>query len=216
MKIIIMGPPGAGKGTQASFIVKRYNIPHIATGDMFREAIKNKTDLGKLAYSYIEKGELVPDEVTIALVKERLSQEDVQKGFLLDGFPRNIEQKISLDKILVELNHDIDVVLNIDVAEEKIIERIIYRRVCSICGKTYHLKYNPPKVEGKCDIDGGDLYQRKDDVEETIKTRLHVYNEQTLSIYQAYSEQDLIVDVDGDRDINEVTSEIESILGELN
>ena len=158
MNIILMGLPGAGKGTQASEIVKKFPIPHISTGDMFRKAIKDETDLGKEAKSYMDRGELVPDEVTVGIVKERISEDDAKKGFLLDGFPRTIDQAESLSQIMSELDREIDAVINIEVPEEELMNRLTGRRICEKCGTTYHLVFNPPKVDGICDIDGGKLY----------------------------------------------------------
>ena len=174
MNIILMGLPGAGKGTQASEIVKKFPIPHISTGDMFRKAIKDETDLGKEAKSYMDRGELVPDEVTVGIVKERISEDDAKKGFLLDGFPRTIEQAEALNSIMSELDREIDAVINIEVPEEELMNRLTGRRICEKCGTTYHLVFNPPKVDGICDIDGGKLYQREDDNPETVSNRLSV------------------------------------------
>ena len=174
MNIILMGLPGAGKGTQASEIVKKFPIPHISTGDMFRKAIKDETDLGKEAKSYMDRGELVPDEVTVGIVKERISEDDAKKGFLLDGFPRTIDQAESLSQIMSELDREIDAVINIEVPEEELMNRLTGRRICEKCGTTYHLVFNPPKVDGICDIDGGKLYQREDDNPETVSNRLSV------------------------------------------
>lgn len=179
MNIILMGLPGAGKGTQASEIVKKYPIPHISTGDMFRKAIKEETDLGKEAKSYMDRGELVPDEVTIGIVRERLAEEDAKKGFLLDGFPRTVEQADALNEILSDLDRKVDAVINIEVAEEELMNRLTGRRICEVCGTTYHLVFNPPKVEGVCDLDGGKLYQREDDNPETVANRLSVNVKQT-------------------------------------
>ena len=174
MNIILMGLPGAGKGTQAAEIVKQFPIPHISTGDMFRKAIKDQTELGKIAESYTDRGELVPDEVTVGIVKERISEDDAKKGFLLDGFPRTIEQAEALKDIMQELDRDIDAVINIEVPEEELMNRLTGRRICEICGTTYHLVFNPPKVDGICDLDGGKLYQREDDNPETVANRLNV------------------------------------------
>ena len=171
--IILLGAPGAGKGTNAKRICAYYNIPHISTGDMFREAIKNKTSLGELASSYISKGLLVPDSVTIGLVKERLAKDDCKDGYLLDGFPRTINQAEALKEIGNELARPVKYVINIEVPEEVLVERITGRRVCKVCGAPYHIKNMPSKVEGVCDLCGGELIQRKDDNEETLKARLH-------------------------------------------
>lgn len=215
MNIILMGLPGAGKGTQASEIIKKYPIPHISTGDMFRKAIKEETELGKEAKSYIDCGELVPDEVTVGIVKDRISEDDAKKGFLLDGFPRTIEQAEALSKILKELDRELDAVINIKVQEEELMNRLTGRRICEICGETYHLVFNPPKVEGICDNDGGKLYQREDDNPETVANRLEVNIKQTKPILDFYKEQNLVKDIDGSKDINEVTEDVISILEEL-
>ena len=186
MNIILMGLPGAGKGTQASEIVKKFPIPHISTGDMFRKAIKDETDLGKEAKSYMDRGELVPDEVTVGIVKERISEDDAKKGFLLDGFPRTIDQAESLNQIMSELDREIDAVINIEVPEEELMNRLTGRRICEKCGTTYHLVFNPPKVDGICDIDGGKLYQREDDNPETVSNRLSVNVKQSKPILEYY------------------------------
>ena len=182
MKLLIMGRPGAGKGTQAANIKEYYNIPHISTGDMFREAIKNETPLGKEAKSYIDRGELVPDSVTIGLVKERLSKDDCKVGFVLDGFPRTIPQAEALDEILKELNIVLDAVINIEADDSILIDRIVGRRVCPNCKAGYHVKNLKPKVEGICDICGEKLVQRKDDTEETVKNRLDKMKEQLSQV----------------------------------
>ena len=187
MNIILMGLPGAGKGTQASEIVKKFPIPHISTGDMFRKAIKDETDLGKEAKSYMDRGELVPDEVTVGIVKERISEDDAKKGFLLDGFPRTIDQAESLSQIMSELDREIDAVINIEVPEEELMNRLTGRRICEKCGTTYHLVFNPPKVDGICDIDGGKLYQREDDNPETVSNRLSVNVKQSKPILEYYN-----------------------------
>ena len=186
MNIILMGLPGAGKGTQASEIVKKFPIPHISTGDMFRKAIKDETDLGKEAKSYMDRGELVPDEVTVGIVKDRISEDDAKKGFLLDGFPRTIEQAKALSEIMQELDRTIDAVINIEVPEEELMNRLTGRRICEKCGTTYHLVFNPPKVDGICDIDGGKLYQREDDNPETVANRLNVNVKQSKPILEYY------------------------------
>ena len=192
MNIILMGLPGAGKGTQASEIVKKFPIPHISTGDMFRKAIKDETDLGKEAKSYMDRGELVPDEVTVGIVKERISEDDAKKGFLLDGFPRTIEQAEALNNIMSELDREIDAVINIEVPEEELMNRLTGRRICEKCGTTYHLVFNPPKVEGICDIDGGKLYQREDDNPETVSNRLSVNVKQSKPILEYYDEKGIL------------------------
>lgn len=201
MNIILMGLPGAGKGTQASEIVKKFPIPHISTGDMFRKAIKDETDLGKEAKSYMDRGELVPDEVTVGIVKERISEDDAKKGFLLDGFPRTIEQAEALNSIMSELDREIDAVINIEVPEEELMNRLTGRRICEKCGTTYHLVFNPPKVDGICDIDGGKLYQREDDNPETVSNRLSVNVKQSKPILEYYNEKGVLKNIDGSKDI---------------
>ena len=208
MNIILMGLPGAGKGTQASEIVKKFPIPHISTGDMFRKAIKDETDLGKEAKSYMDRGELVPDEVTVGIVKERISEDDAKKGFLLDGFPRTIDQAESLSQIMSELDREIDAVINIEVPEEELMNRLTGRRICEKCGTTYHLVFNPPKVDGICDIDGGKLYQREDDNPETVSNRLSVNVKQSKPILEYYNNKGVLKNIDGSKDIDEVTNDV--------
>lgn len=210
LNLILMGLPGAGKGTQAEKINEIYNIPHISTGDMFRLAIKEGTELGNKAKEYMDQGALVPDEVTIGIVKERLSKDDCKNGFLLDGFPRTIAQAEALQEILRELDENIDYVVNVDVPEEKLVERLTGRRVCPSCGVTYHVIYNPPKEEGICDRDGSKLIQRDDDKPETVKKRLAVNLEQTKPLLDFYEEKGYLVTVDGDQDIDDVFHDIQS------
>ena len=215
MNIILMGLPGAGKGTQASEIVKKFPIPHISTGDMFRKAIKDETDLGKEAKSYMDRGELVPDEVTVGIVKERISEDDAKKGFLLDGFPRTIDQAESLSQIMSELDREIDAVINIEVPEEELMNRLTGRRICEKCGTTYHLVFNPPKIDGICDIDGGKLYQREDDNPETVSNRLNVNVKQSKPILEYYNEKGVLKNIDGAKDIDDVTKDVIDILDQL-
>ncbi|MFL9487029.1 MULTISPECIES: adenylate kinase [Staphylococcus] len=215
MNIILMGLPGAGKGTQASEIVKKFPIPHISTGDMFRKAIKDETDLGKEAKSYMDRGELVPDEVTVGIVKERISEDDAKKGFLLDGFPRTIDQAEALNSIMAELDRNIDAVINIEVPEEELMNRLTGRRICENCGTTYHLVFNPPKVEGICDFDGGKLYQREDDNPETVSNRLKVNVKQSKPILEYYDNIGVLKNIDGSKDIEEVTTDVIDILDQL-
>ena len=215
MNIILMGLPGAGKGTQASEIVKKYPIPHISTGDMFRKAIKEETDLGKQAKSYMDRGGLVPDEVTIGIVRERLAEEDAKKGFLLDGFPRTVEQADALNDILSSLGREVDAVINIQVPEEELMNRLTGRRICEVCGTTYHLVFNPPKVEGICDLDGGKLYQREDDNPETVANRLSVNVKQTKPLLDFYENQGVLKNIDGSREIEIVTEDVIQILETL-
>ena len=210
-----MGPPGAGKGTQAANIVTKYGVCHISTGDMFRSAIKNGTEMGKLAQSYMEKGELVPDSVTVGIVKERLSQTDCsEKGFLLDGFPRNLDQAHSLDVILNELGYALDGVIDVSVENQILINRIIGRRICKKCGATFHVEFNKPQVEGVCDVCGGELYTRKDDTLETAENRLSVYSSQTQPLLDFYAERGLLVNINGDQEVEKVFADIVEKLGE--
>ncbi|PAV27881.1 adenylate kinase [Virgibacillus profundi] len=210
MNLILMGLPGAGKGTQAEKINEKYNIPHISTGDMFRLAIKEGTNLGKKAKEYMDLGELVPDEVTIGIVRERLSKADCQNGFLLDGFPRTIAQAEALQELLIDMNQSIDYVVHVDVPEEKLVERLTGRRICPTCGATYHTIYNPPEKEGICDKDGSRLIQRDDDKPDTVKKRLAVNIEQTKPLLDFYQDKGYLVAVNGDRDIDRVFEDIQS------
>ena len=208
MKLIILGPPGAGKGTQAAFIAKKYQIPHISTGDIFRANIKGNTPLGKKAQEYMNKGELVPDELTCDLVFDRIAQDDAKGGFLLDGFPRNIFQAEKLDEVLQKNNLKIDCVINISVEDKVLIERAVGRRICKDCGATYHIAFNKTKSKGVCDNCGGALYQRDDDKEETIVNRIKVYNENTKPLIDYYTKQGNIANIDGQKDINLVFEDI--------
>lgn len=212
MNIILIGLPGAGKGTQAEKIKETYDIPHISTGDMFRLAIENKTELGVQAKQYMDKGELVPDEVTIGIVKERLSEDDCRKGFLLDGFPRTIPQAEALDDILTNMNKKIDHALYVRVPEEKLIERLTGRRICKQCGATYHVIFNPPKQEGVCDNDGAKLIQREDDQESTVKNRLSVNIKQTKLLLNYYEKQERLLTINGDQAIEQVFADIQKQL----
>ncbi len=213
MKIILMGPPGAGKGTQAEVLVQKLNIPHISTGDMFRAAIKNQTPLGVKAKAYMDAGQLVPDEVTIGIVKERLTQDDCQEGFLLDGFPRTVTQADALANILAQLNYQLDGVINIEVDQEKLIARLTGRRVCRQCGATFHVMFNPPETTGVCDKCKGELYQRSDDSEDTARNRLDVYAKQTQPLINYYSHKGLLLNIDGDQAIDRVMADIMAGLG---
>ena len=213
MKIVFMGPPGAGKGTQAEKIIENYQIPHIPTGDMFRKAIKDQTELGMEAKRYMDQGALVPDHVTIGIVKDRLSESDCKSGFLLDGFPRTVDQAKALDEILTSLDSKIDYVINIDVDLDILKERLTGRRICRSCGATYHMIFNPPAVAGTCDKCGGELYQRKDDNEETVGNRLDVYVSQTKPLLDYYSLAGNLVNINGQQSIDLVFAEIQDVLG---
>ena len=213
MKIVFMGPPGAGKGTQAEKIIENYQIPHISTGDMFRKAIKDQTELGMEAKRYMDQGALVPDHVTIGIVQDRLSESDCKSGFLLDGFPRTVDQAKALDEILTSLDSKIDYVINIDVDLDILKERLTGRRICRSCGATYHMIFNPPAVAGTCDKCGGELYQRKDDNEETVGNRLDVYVSQTKPLLDYYSLAGNLVNINGQQSIDLVFAEIQDVLG---
>jgi len=213
MRIILMGPPGAGKGTQAEKLTEKLAIPHISTGDMFRKAIKEETELGKKAKSFMDQGKLVPDEVTIGIVKERLAEADCQKGFLLDGFPRTVPQADALEEILKELNMALDAVINITVFREILIERLTGRRVCKSCGATYHVIFNPSQTDNVCDKCGGELYQRNDDKVETVGNRLDVYEAQTAPLIEYYRNKGLLKEIDGAQAMDVVLADILSALG---
>lgn len=210
--IILMGPPGAGKGTLAKMLLKEYDLVHISTGDMFREAMKAKTELGILADSYISKGHLVPDEVTIALVKERLSREDTLKGFLLDGFPRTLPQAEALEKIAIEISRPIEAVINLECDQKELIRRISGRRVCKVCGAPYHIDTLKPKVDAICDTCGGPLYQRNDDNEESLKVRLQHYVVDTKPLIDYYEDRNLLVNFNSLVALDVLFDEISSFL----
>lgn len=215
MQILMMGPPGAGKGTQAAKLVKKFSIPQISTGDMFRAAVKEGTELGKAAKNCMDAGKLVPDEITIGIVRERLSKNDCKDGFILDGFPRTVEQADALEKILDELGKKISCVLNINVPAEYLIERAVGRRICKKCGATYHVKFNPPKVNDICDVCGGELYQRADDNELTMKNRLSAYEASTRPLIDYYKKAGVYKEVDGRQPIDKVTDDLVSVLTSL-
>jgi adenylate kinase len=212
MNLVLIGLPGAGKGTQAEKIVEHYDIPHISTGDMFRAAIKEGTQLGLKAKSFMDQGNLVPDEVTIGIVRERLNKQDCENGFLLDGFPRTVAQAEALETITKELNKQIDYVINIDVDQSILMERLTGRRICKDCGATYHLVFNPPAKEGVCDKCGGELYQRADDNAETVSTRLSVNVKQSQPLLDFYQEKGYLRNINGNQDINIVFEDVRQLL----
>ncbi len=212
MKLVLLGAPGAGKGTQAALIAEHFQIPHISTGDIFRENIKNETELGLKAKHYIEEGLLVPDELTTDLVVHRVQEEDCENGYILDGFPRTIPQAECFDAVLEELGMHLDVALDVDVKDEVLIRRISGRRVCSVCGETFHVESLPPKTEGICDVCHGPLIRRKDDDPETVLHRLQVYREKTEPLIAYYKERGILVSVDGDRPVETVFEDIIKIL----
>ena len=214
LRAVLLGPPGAGKGTQAVRLVEKYEIPHISTGDIFRKNIKEGTELGKKAQEYMNAGALVPDELVVDLVKDRLQQDDCKNGFLLDGFPRTIFQAEKLDEFLSESNLKMDIVINLKVEKEALIKRLTGRRVCKDCSASYHIVNIPPKKEGVCDICGGELIQRKDDNIETVENRINVYEEQTAPLIGYYKEAGSLVDFDGEASLDEVFDAIVQAIGE--
>ncbi|MFZ2096464.1 MAG: adenylate kinase [Anaerolineales bacterium] len=206
--IVLLGPPGAGKGTQAEAISHRLDLPHISSGDIFRENLKDQTELGKLAAGYINQGELVPDDVTIAMIHERLSRADCQSGALLDGFPRTPTQADALTGMLSEMHGRVKSVPYICVPEDVLIKRLTGRWTCRASGHVFHEKYNPPQVPGVCDFDGSDLYQREDDKTETVKRRIRVYLEQTQPLIQYYRQHGVLIEIDGNKPIEQVTEDL--------
>ena len=212
LNIVLFGPPGAGKGTQAERLIEQYGIPQISTGDMFRAAVKEQTPLGLEAKKYMDNGQLVPDAVTVGIVKERLAKDDCKKGFILDGFPRTTSQAVSLDAILRDLGIKLDGVINIAVPDEELIKRTTGRQICRKCGATYHLTFKPSKVAGVCDKCGGELYQRDDDKPETIQKRLDVYQTQTAPLIEYYRGHSILKEVDGDRPVDEVYADVRALL----
>ncbi|MET7540524.1 adenylate kinase [Streptomyces sp. NPDC005349] len=209
MRIVLVGPPGAGKGTQATRLAEKLRIPHISMGDLFRANISQQTELGQLAKSYMDAGNLVPDEVTIAMAKDRLEQPDAKGGFLLDGFPRNVSQAEALDDLLQTEGIKLDAVLDLEVPEEEVIKRIAGRRICrKDSSHVFHVSYSPPKTEGVCDICGGELYQRDDDSEETVRKRLEVYHTQTEPMIDYYQAQGLVVTISSQGPVDEITQRV--------
>ena len=214
MKIIMLGAPGAGKGTQADMIAKKYDIPHISTGDIFRANIKEGTELGKKAKEFMDKGLLVPDELVIDLIMDRFKADDCKKGYILDGFPRTIPQAEALDKALAAVGEKMDYAINVEVPDVNIVNRMSGRRACVGCGATYHIKYNPTKVEGICDVCGKELILRDDDKPETVLNRLKVYHDQTQPLIDYYGKTGIVKEVDGTVDMNDVFNAIVNIIGE--
>lgn len=212
MVIVMLGAPGAGKGTQADLICAEYNIPHISTGDIFRANIKNGTELGKRAKSYMDKGELVPDELTVEILLDRVAQDDCKEGYVLDGFPRTIPQAEVLDDALGKLSAKVDYAINVDVPDDAIVARMSGRRSCPDCGTVYHIVYNKPAKEGTCDKCGASLVQRADDAEETVRNRLKVYHDQTAPLIDFYEKKGALKTVDGTQDMKQVTDNIFAIL----
>lgn len=215
MLLILLGPPGAGKGTQAEEIANEYDIAYISTGDILRKAVKDNTELGRKARQYMDKGQLVPDELVVEIIKARLMDPECKNGALFDGFPRTVEQALFLENALPDLNLKIDRVLSLEVEEDDLIERLTGRRVCSDCGASYHLKFNPPEVRNVCDICGGDLYQRDDDRLETVQERMEVYKKQTEPLIEFYQERGLLSTIDGNQEIDEVHKQIKNVLEKL-
>ncbi|WP_197024139.1 adenylate kinase [Nocardiopsis sp. CNT312] len=214
MRAVLVGPPGAGKGTQAQILASDLSIPQVSTGDIFRANVSGGTELGKRAKEYMDRGDLVPDEVTNAMVKDRLSQDDTAGGFLLDGFPRNVPQAEKLGEMLADLKVDLDIVLELKVDEEEVVKRLSGRRSCSECGRAYHVEYDAPAVEGVCDTDGVALYQRQDDREDTIRHRLEVYRKQTAPLVDFYASQGLLSAISATGSVGEVTARAKAAIKE--
>lgn len=213
MRLVLLGAPGAGKGTQAKKLIEKYDIPQISTGDLLRAAVAAGTPLGKEAKSYMDKGELVPDSVVLGMVEERLKQDDCKKGYILDGFPRNVAQAEALDKMLNGLGMSLDAALSVDVPFDDLMKRLTGRRTCKSCGQMYNIYFTPPKKEGVCDKCGGELFQRDDDKEETIKKRLEVYNSQTAPLIEYYGKKGILKSVNGTGSIDDIFSNICKVLG---
>jgi adenylate kinase len=205
VRIVLVGPPGAGKGTQAQFIASHLSIPKISTGDIFRANVSGNTPLGQKAKEYMDRGDLVPDEVTIAMVRDRLAEDDAQEGFLLDGFPRNVPQAETLKKIMSEMDRKLDLVLELVVDDDEVVRRLSGRRTCRKCGRIWHVAFDPPTKDGVCDVCGGELFQRDDDREETIRHRLEVYQEQTAPLASFYADEGILVGLDATGPVEEVT-----------
>ena len=214
MRAVLVGPPGAGKGTQAQILAEELSIPKVSTGDIFRANVSGGTELGKKAKEFMDRGDLVPDEVTNAMVKDRLAQDDAETGFLLDGFPRNVPQAETLQGMLVDLDSGLDVVLELKVDEEEVVKRLSGRRSCPECGRVYHVEYDAPQSTGKCDNEGADLYQRDDDREETIRHRLKVYREQTAPLVEFYAGEGLLATISATGPVDEVTARAKAAIAE--
>ncbi len=212
MNIVLFGPPGAGKGTQAKELTKKYGIPHISTGDILRANVRDGTELGMKAKEYMDRGELVPDTVLIGLIRNRLNEPDCKEGYLLDGYPRTIPQADALDIILREIGKLLDVVINIDVSDDSLVERLSGRRTCPTCGESYHVVFNPPEQQGVCDACGSQLYQRDDDREEVIRQRLAVYNQKTKPLIDYYAKAGILVNIDGSRSVDEVFRAVSGVM----
>jgi len=212
VNIVLLGAPGSGKGTQAAMISGRHGTPHISTGDILRQAVTDGTSLGLKAQGYMDRGELVPDEIIIGVVEECLREEDCERGFILDGFPRTVAQAESLEESLKEMGGSLDVVLNIEVEDEEIIRRLTGRRICGKCGRIFHLLFDPPRDEGVCEVCGGDLYQRADDTEETVRRRLEVYKEQTAPLIDFYKRKGLLRNVRGEKSAADVFEHVQETL----
>jgi len=212
MKMILLGPPGCGKGTQAKILIDTFNIPQISTGDILREAIKKKSPLGKEAKTHMDQGALVPDPLVIKIIEERLKQPDCNRGFILDGFPRTVAQAEALDTMLSEMGTKLEYVFSIDVDDDELIRRLTGRRVCRTCGESYHIEFNPPRQEGRCDSCGGELYQRDDDKEVTIRNRLKVYRDQTSPLINFYQRKDVLHSVDGIGSIDEIKERLLTVI----
>ncbi len=214
LNIILLGPPGCGKGTQAKMLTEKYHIPQISTGDILREAVRNRTPLGLEAKTYMDSGKLVPDDVVIGIIQDRLKQPDCEKGFILDGFPRTVVQAEALDDTLKTMGKKIEHAISISVDEEELLRRLTGRRTCRSCGAMFHILFNPPKKEGICDKCSGELYQRDDDKEETIRNRLNVYNQQTAPLIDYYQKKELLRTIEGVGKIEDIFRKIEEVLGE--
>ncbi|RLA92796.1 MAG: adenylate kinase [Deltaproteobacteria bacterium] len=212
LNIILLGPPGCGKGTQAKMLTEKYHIPQISTGDILREAVKNKTPLGLEAKTYMDSGKLVPDDVVIGIIQDRLKQPDCEKGFILDGFPRTVVQAEALDDTLKTMGKKIEHAISISVDEEELLRRLTGRRTCRSCGAMFHILFNPPKKEGICDKCSGELYQRDDDKEETIRNRLNVYNQQTAPLIDYYQKKELLRTIEGVGKIEDIFRKIEEVI----